>query len=55
LHPPRDGKVYLMRLAYVVSRFPALSETFVVREILEVVAMGHSVQVYAVRSRQDSG
>jgi len=44
-----------MRLAYLVSRFPALSETFVVREILEIQRLGHEVQVYSLKSNPDAG
>ena len=44
-----------MRLAYIVSRFPAFSETFVVREVVEVHRHGHAVQVYALKSRTDPG
>ncbi len=44
-----------MRLAYLVSRFPALSETFVVREILEIQRLGHKVQVYSLKSNPDAG
>ena len=44
-----------MRIAYLVSRFPAFSETFVVREVVEVRRRGHAVQVYALKSRTDPG
>jgi colanic acid/amylovoran biosynthesis glycosyltransferase len=44
-----------MRLAYVVSRFPCFSETFVVREVVEMMRMGHSVKVYALKNRTDPG
>ena len=44
-----------MRLAYLVSRFPTLSETFVVREVLEVRRLGHEVRVYALKSSPDPG
>jgi len=44
-----------MHLAYMVSRFPTLSETFVIREVLEVQRLGHEVQVYSLRGGPDSG
>jgi glycosyltransferase involved in cell wall biosynthesis len=44
-----------MRIAYLVSRFPAFSETFVLREALEVRRLGHDVQVYALKSLADEG
>ena len=44
-----------MRIAYLVSRFPAFSETFVQREAAEVVRAGHDLQVYALKSRTDPG
>jgi len=44
-----------MRLAYLVSRFPTLSETFVIREVLEVQRLGHEVQVYSLKGGSDSG
>ena len=37
-----------MRLAYVVSRFPVLTETFIVREILELESLGGPVELFAV-------
>lgn len=36
-----------MRLGYVLTNFPALSETFIRREILELCRLGHQVFVYA--------
>lgn len=44
-----------MRLAYLVSQFPTLSETFVVREVLEIQRLGHEVQVYSLKSNPDAG
>ena len=42
-----------MRIAYIVSGFPAFSETFVLREAVEVQSLGHDVQVYSLKSRVD--
>lgn len=36
-----------MRLGYVVSNFPPLSETFIRREVLALCDLGHTVFVYA--------
>jgi glycosyltransferase involved in cell wall biosynthesis len=42
-----------LRVAYVMSRFPKLSETFVLRELLAVEALGVAVDVYPlVRHRE---
>jgi len=38
-----------MNIAYVTSRYPALTETFVAREIQEVSDLGHKVSVCQVR------
>jgi len=43
-----------MRIAYIASGFPAFSETFVVREAVEVRRLGHEVQVYSLKSRVDT-
>ena len=44
-----------MRVAYIVSGFPMFSETFVLREAVEVQRLGHDVQVYAMKSLADTG
>ena len=44
-----------MRLAYLLSRFPALSETFVIREMLEMERLGHSVQPYSLKNHPETG
>ncbi len=38
-----------MRIAYVVSLFPKISETFILREILEVRALGHDVTILSLK------
>ena len=38
-----------MRLAYVVSLFPKLSETFILREILELRNRGHDVTILSLK------
>ena len=40
---PAPGGIHV---AYVMSRFPKLTETFIVREILAMEALGHRVDVY---------
>jgi colanic acid/amylovoran biosynthesis glycosyltransferase len=50
---PRPRAVHRLRVAYVMSRFPKLSETFVLRELLAVEALGVDVDVYPlVRQRE---
>ena len=39
-----------MRLAYVVTQFPALSETFVAREVLALRALGAEIDVYTFKT-----
>src|SRR5437868_3370191 len=38
-----------MRLGYVLHQFPELSQTFVLRQILDLLERGHSVEVIAAR------
>lgn len=38
-----------MTLGYILSRYPLLSETFILREMWEVERQGHTVNVYALR------
>ena len=42
------------RLAYVMSRFPKISETFILREIVEVRRHGTPVEIYPLLRRQQS-
>jgi len=42
-----------MRIAYIVSGFPTFSETFVLREAVEIKGLGHDVQVYSLKSWVD--
>lgn len=35
-----------MKIAYVMSRFPLLSETFILREMMEVEKQGHEIVLY---------
>jgi colanic acid/amylovoran biosynthesis glycosyltransferase len=45
-----DGTASPLRIAVVVSRFPELSETFVLQEIVALLQAGHRVDIYADRS-----
>lgn len=38
-----------MTLGYVLSRYPLLSETFILREMWELERQGHRVRIYALR------
>lgn len=38
-----------MKIAFVVTHFPALSETFVLNQITGILALGHAVDIYADR------
>ena len=40
-----------MRIAYVVSLFPKLSETFILREIIELRRRGHEVVIVSLRGQ----
>jgi glycosyltransferase involved in cell wall biosynthesis len=35
-----------MKIAYIMSRFPLLSETFILREMIEVERLGHTISLY---------
>jgi glycosyltransferase involved in cell wall biosynthesis len=37
-----------MRIAYIISRFPLLSETFILREMIEIEKLGHELVVYPI-------
>lgn len=42
-----------MRIAFVVGEFPKLSETFVLREIVGLLELGHDVRIFAFRASSD--
>jgi len=42
------------RIAYVLGRFPVLSETFIAREIRDLLELGVAVDVYAL-TREPAG
>src|SRR5260221_12919048 len=37
----------MMRIAFLVGRFPSLSETFILNQITGLIDRGHDVQIYA--------
>jgi colanic acid/amylovoran biosynthesis glycosyltransferase len=39
-----------MRIAFLVHRFPAISETFILRQIAGLMDLGHEVDIYSERS-----
>ncbi|HZI93970.1 MAG TPA: glycosyltransferase [Patescibacteria group bacterium] len=43
-----------MRLAYVVSLFPKLSETFILRELIELTRRGHEVTIFSLKTDRES-
>ena len=38
-----------LKIGYVLKRFPRYSETFILREVLALEAIGHSVQTFSIR------
>jgi len=43
-----------MNIAFVVTHFPALSETFVLNQVTGLIDRGHAVDIYADRPGEDS-
>lgn len=43
-----------MRIAFIVSRFPSLSQTFVLNQITGLIDEGHEVNIYAEGAADDS-
>jgi colanic acid/amylovoran biosynthesis glycosyltransferase len=43
----------MMRIAFLLHRFPAVSETFVVRQIIGLMDSGHDVHIYSERYPTD--
>jgi colanic acid/amylovoran biosynthesis glycosyltransferase len=43
-----------MRIAFIVSSFPALSETFILNQITGLIDRGHEVNIFALSKRKDS-
>ena len=36
-----------LRIIYILTRFPSVSETFIVNQIVEMISRGHEVMIYA--------
>lgn len=43
-----------MRIAFIVSEFPSISETFILNQIVGAIERGHEVDIYASRSGDTS-
>ena len=43
----------IMKIAFVVSDFPALSETFILNQIVELKKQGYQVDIYANQPRNE--
>ncbi|OHB73465.1 MAG: hypothetical protein A2W17_06020 [Planctomycetes bacterium RBG_16_41_13] len=43
-----------LKIAFLVSVFPSLSETFVLNQITGLIALGHAVDIYAIERSNDS-
>ena len=37
-----------MKIAYIISQFPLLSETFILREMIEVERLGYPIALYPI-------
>jgi colanic acid/amylovoran biosynthesis glycosyltransferase len=52
-HHPHGAPTRPLTVAYVMSRFPKVTETFILREVLALEAQGHRVELYPlVRQRE---
>lgn len=40
-----------MKIAFVLKNFPALSETFILNQIIELIDRGHEVEIFAKRAK----
>ncbi|AFY53082.1 glycosyltransferase [Rivularia sp. PCC 7116] len=43
-----------MKIAFIVDKFPCLSETFVLNQITGLIDRGHQVKIYAIRPQNES-
>ena len=51
---PGAGVVGKARIAYILSMFPALSETFILREILELRRRGVEIDIFSLKPCSDA-
>ena len=42
-----------MRIAFIVGRFPALSQTFILRQVTGLLERGHEVEIFAQRPGEE--
>lgn len=47
------GKKTKGRIGYILRKFPVLSETFILNEILELEAQGHEVEIFSIEKPND--
>src|SRR6185503_9395792 len=43
-----------LRIAFIVSQFPTLSETFILNQITGLLERGHQVDIYAIEAQNVS-
>lgn len=43
-----------MKIAFVVSEFPVISETFIVNQIIDLIDKGHEVRIFAFRENKEA-
>jgi colanic acid/amylovoran biosynthesis glycosyltransferase len=41
-----------MKIAYIIGEFPSLSETFILNQIIGLIALGHEVNIYAQKPKK---
>jgi len=47
VNQPRAGVIRRMKIAFILRRFPALSETFILNQITGLMDLGHTVDIYS--------
>jgi colanic acid/amylovoran biosynthesis glycosyltransferase len=52
INPARE---LIMKVAFIVNQFPALSETFILNQITGLIDRAHEVDIYAYRPRHEAG
>jgi colanic acid/amylovoran biosynthesis glycosyltransferase len=43
-----------MKIAYIIGEFPSLSETFILNQIIGLMALGHEIDIYAQKPKKSS-
>lgn len=54
-HKPQQRSSRPARLAYLVSRYPAVSHTFILREVLRLRELGFEITVASINPRPAAG